>query len=160
MRRFRERRFHDPHRQVRPTLAERLPALIPSRAVLVALALLGAALLWAFWESPAPSGTGSASPPVRVVVQGRLQTGQDLASVRLILHLPEVPLDVEKTAAELVDAEGRFRFELELHPESPPRTAGVEVRAPGCPAASTEWRPLSGEPLSVTLPDLTLKKAP
>ncbi len=79
---------------------------------------------------------------------GEAGTGSSLSPVRFVFHFPELPLDLERSAAEVgLDAQGRFRVRFSFSAARLPRRFFLDVSQEGYETRRLGDLPLDGHPL-------------
>lgn len=68
---------------------------------------------------------------VSLEVKGRVNGVQEPEEVKLVFHFPEVPLDLERSAAELLAEDGTFVMKYEFESQRVPTYVTLTVRPPG-----------------------------
>jgi len=132
-----------------------------------ALAGLGI-MLWAvsllgITTDPGTAAPESAAPQkvsVRVTGQACLQDSSSLEGVKVVLHLPEVPLDVERELAKVASNErGDYVLETTFEDVHAPTRCSVSVRCRGYAEKSSGSLSLTGSgPLEARAPSLVLTR--
>lgn len=154
-----------PGARSRPGLRWRLPrtlleSILGIAAVAGLLLLAGGSFRG---DGPAPRAHPT-SREVRLRLTGsvRLADGGDVAGARLSFRLPQIPLNLERTAREvLVDPRtGQFRLELDFATRNLPGFCSLTVEKDGYASRTVPDVPLQGEPLTGRFPEVVLEPRP
>jgi hypothetical protein len=132
-----------------------------SLGVLGILVLIGQAVSS---HSPKPKVPGQvAYQNVSLRISGRacLSDSSSLTGIKVTMHLPEIPLDLQEELSKLEDTKdnGDFVFETSFSSQKVPTYCIMSASCTGYATKDSKELPLTGQPLSASAPPLVLTPA-
>ncbi len=109
-------------------------------------------------KSPLPGQVAYQNVSLRISGQACLQDTSSLTGVKVTLHLPEIPLDLQEEIGKLKDTgeRGDFVYETNFSSQKVPTYCIISASCKGYDTKDTKELPLSGQPLTATGPALVL----